>query len=551
MHYAARSGNPAILQHLLHEYPQLTKKAWIRNQDGDFPNAFAPVSMTPKPYQILDEALLEATNRVIDHVAKPNDLILLASFQDEWRALLINKEGVNIQEMIAQIACFSAPLQTILQFLLPTLSIKNFSFTDSVVKKVQLKHLIDLLPPNNKQSNAILTETLTRFCQQCQEDALNTEETRCLQLITEDYARGLLGHHTSMTDLAIKKLSCSMTLDQFKPKPVNTQELDINPGNFGTYLETFRERVGRLALNQDESRIMQTVMLPGLEKLITQEDAIVEHAVNHFGVLYYLDNEEKLPLHTDHTPIANCEEYRKTLHRLLANFFGAADIAHRAARLNEFCGKITHGYCFEGRVRDAFTWAAAFSELVSFHTLMERYTEEYLAYAHVMLAQTDAQLSFIEPACAFIIERHQDMPCILEAHYAPNATVTKHGVANYLKNVLLYDSKHPILEIETLILSLQNECKQFWNLSFWSERSRNSNLIQIKALTALKQVWEQAFAKTEKPSRKDVLAIKREYSNSVFNQHTNALFDNAERAGEAETEDGLEPNISVNAGKMK
>src|SRR3990167_3431949 len=98
VYFAAWSGNPAILQHLLHEYPQLTKKAWIRNQDGDFPNAFAPVSMTPKPYQILDEALLEATNRVIDHVAKPNDLILLASFQDEWRALLINKEGVRSEE---------------------------------------------------------------------------------------------------------------------------------------------------------------------------------------------------------------------------------------------------------------------------------------------------------------------------------------------------------------------------------------------------------------------------------------------------------------------
>ena len=43
---------------------------------------------------------------------------------------------------------------------------------------------------------------------------------------------------------------------------------------------------------------------------------------------------------------------------------------------------------------------------------------EYLAFTQVILKQTNAQASFIEPASVFIMERHNRMPCISDNDYA-------------------------------------------------------------------------------------------------------------------------------------
>ena len=58
------------------------------------------------------------------------------------------------------------------------------------------------------------------------------------------------------------------------------------------------------------------------------------------------------------------------------------------------------------------------SLILSFHDLMERYMREYLAFTQVILKQTNAQASFIEPASVFIMERHNRMPCISDNDYA-------------------------------------------------------------------------------------------------------------------------------------
>ena len=422
-------------------------------------------------------------------------------------------------------------IKDIKKILLP--QINAFSFTDNIITRDQLKNLIELIPTSGKESKRKLTQILNTFCQQCNENVLNAEEKQCLNLITEDYKRGLFGSRNSITNLVLQKLNQSETLSSFRTKLSERQEFDDDPENFLAYLQTFLDRVNQLALNISESYTMQNVMLPGLKKLITAEEEIVEHAVTNFGQLYYLDHNYALPLHTDHTPIADGPAYRKTLRRLIVNFFGAAELAHNAGRLKEFCGKISHAYCFEGRVTEAFAWASSLTEIVSFNDLMAHHIEGYLAYAHVMLKQTDEQACFLEPACEFIMKRYSNMPCAIDINYAPNGKVTRANVNAYLKDILNYNSKQPIIEIELLIASLEKESKGFRNAPFWNHGIKNLKQIKIQALTELKLTWEAALANNEAPLRDAILVIKDKYPDAIrgkWSQRTKILLDKAEQA---------------------
>jgi len=427
-------------------------------------------------------------------------------------------------------------IKDIKKILLP--QINAFSFTGNIITRDQLKNLIELIPASGKGSKPKLTQILKTFCQQCNENVLNAEEKQCLNLITEDYKRGLFGSRNSITNLVLQKLNQSETLSSFRAKLSKRQEFDDDPENFLAYLRTFRDRVKQLALNISESHTMQNVMLPGLKNLITNEDEIVEHAVTNFRELYYLT--PNLPLHTDHGPIADGPAYRKTLHRLIVNFFGAAELAHNAGRLNEFCGKISHAYCFEGRVAEAFAWASSLTEIVSFNDLMAHHIEEYLAYAHVMLKQTDEQACFLEPACEFIMKRYKNMPCAIDINYAPNGKVTRANVNAYLKDIVNYNSKQPIIEIELLIASLEKESKGFRNAPFWNHGIKNLKQIKIQALTELKLAWEEALANNESPLRDAILVIKDKYPDAIngkWSQRTKILLDKAERASTAADND--------------
>jgi hypothetical protein len=55
--------------------------------------------------------------------------------------------------------------------------------------------------------------------------------------------------------------------------------------------------------------------------------------------------EDNLPLHTDHAPIQNHDEFRVMLHRLIKNIIGAYYCCEEAGKLPEFFNKLSHGNC--------------------------------------------------------------------------------------------------------------------------------------------------------------------------------------------------------------
>jgi len=287
----------------------------------------------------------------------------------------------------------------------------------------------------------LLIQKLKTLLEKLDLATLTEQQIFCLQLITQDYEQGLLGTSILATDILVKKLLTSVTLGNLRPKVEITTGLDIRVETFLDYFCTFSTRVASLPLNEEVTKTMREVMLPGIEAIIRDEDTIVNHVTMHFGQLYYLN--EKLPLHTDHIPTtdadadADADAYRHTLRRLLTNLFGAIEIAHSSGRLSEFCEKLSSGYCFEGRVRDAFTWVASLTEIVSFDDLMNRYIhQEYLPYTAVMSGTTDESAMFVSTACDFIMARHKGMPCLINSTYAPAGDVTQSGVRKYLIDVL-------------------------------------------------------------------------------------------------------------------
>ena len=444
-HFAAYFGRVDIIDYLLQECPSLFKTLWVRDKNGNTPHAIAKKDMAAKPNQLRDNELLAATNRQIERQPKPNDTVLLLAFQDEWREILLKQEGYNLQNLVNSALQFPRELQSDIITLIPILELMAFSFDEGLITRERLQELLRLTSsaiPSRRSvffidHRPILIQQLQTFSGKLGLEPLTDKQILCLQLIVQDYEQRLLDKGTSVTNILVKKLLTSATLGNLRPKAEITAGMDIRVENFPAYFKTFAERVAMLPLNNSEAKTMCEIVLPGIESIIRDEDAIVQHVTTHEAEIYFLNG--NMPLHTDHAPTADADAYRQTLRHLLINLFGAIEIAHTKGRLSEFCGKISSGNCLEGRVRDAFTWVASLTEIVSFEDLMHRYIhQEYVPYTEVMFGVSAEGIASDHVICDFIMARHKNMRCLVNSIYAPAGEVTQSGVSKYLAEVLGY-----------------------------------------------------------------------------------------------------------------
>jgi len=444
VHFAAGSGRENIINYLLQEHPALLKKLWVRDENGDTPHE-VQYHMATKPNQLRDNALLAATNRHIEGQPKPNDTELLLAFQDEWRDILLKRAGYNLQDLVNSVSRFPLELQRDITTLESMFALMAFSFEEKGITQDNLQALLRLtfsvIPAHRpvffRDRRPLLIQQLQLFIGKLGQEALTDKQIFCLQLIVQDYEQGLLGNSTLALDLLVKKLVTSPTLANLRPKVDINVGMDIRVETFPAYFQTLVERVSITPLNDDETTTMREIILPGIETIIRDEEAIVQHVTTHKAEIYYLNG--NLPIHTDHAPTADANAYRQTLRHLLTNFFGAVEIAHSKARLKEFCEKISNGNCLEGRVRYAFEWAATLTEIVSFDDLMNRYIhQEYVPYTEVMFDMSVEDIPYDSTICDFIIARHEGMPCLPNPIYAPTDEVTQSGVRKYLTEVLGY-----------------------------------------------------------------------------------------------------------------
>lgn len=487
-------------------------------------------------------SLLAATDRIIRGSADREDLDLIVSKLAAWKELLQKNNDYDVGALIGHLARFPMAAQAVITELLPFLKLKAFSFNEGLVTKRQLHEL--LAHTNSAHSvltrsiNSPLTTKLSEFLEKLSEAPLSDKQILCLQRIVDDYTVRLLGQDNSVDQLTIQKLLLSKTLRQLHPRTELTAGMTINMENFPDFLSTLKERVALLPLNPDTRITMSQVILPGIEALTRDEDKIVEHVTTNFGVLYFLN--EKLPLHTDHTPKdaltpqSDPDAYRETLHRLLGNLFGAAEIAHNKGRLGEFCEKISVGYCFEGRVRDTFTWVASLSNIATFAELMEKYIlKEHASYAEVMFNQTIADTDATgnaDPVLDFIMARHLNAPCVPDSTYAPGGKVTQIGVKKFLANIYYYRSQREceqaISSAQSLKASLEKETASFWSRP-WADAKR----AKILALNAL----VDRIVINKMPPYEAAAAIKREFPTTLhcfFSSRTKTLVERLEAGGQ-------------------
>ncbi len=454
IHYAARSKQATILIFLMKEYPELTKQLWIEDIYGDPPQQAYRTDMHINPNKIQNEQLIQATRRYIDVHPEPNDARFLHTFKSEWKHMLFQSGAFKPEEMENTMHHFPTSLQKFIKNLLPTMKLYAYPTYEIILDRHAIYDLLMLTRViSTAEAGTFFTSTaphpfmreLMQFLHKLKEETLDTKEMLCLQVICEDYERGLLGAKNQANNVLINKLFTTTTLSQLRPKGDTGSTEDMKKEDFPIHLEILHVRINALPLSKEVRKAMQKIILPGVAMIIYNEQDIINHVTTQFGKLYYL--QEKLPLHTDHIQHTDGEAYRQFLERLMKNFFGAAEIAFQTGRLSVFCEKLSIGYCFEGRVQDAFKWAASLSELTSFHDLMDRFlNKEYLPYVEVMQNLIPDSVHMILPVSNFIIRRHRHMPCLSDPIYAPEGVITESGVRKYLKNILCYEKEASVFK---------------------------------------------------------------------------------------------------------
>lgn len=483
-------------------------------------------AMVREANRIRDEHLLEATNALINKTEKEYDISFIASQLDAWKQVLLKINADQTLILIENSAYFPQAIKETFLSLLPVLQLKTFTFANNVIFLEGLMQLLSLAQ-NAFRPSSPLVAILVKFTNKMTKDFLTDQQTLCLQRIITDYQKGLLGKLNLVDDMVVNQLLATTTLSQLNPVQVITQGLDINVENFTIHYDIFKSRVTSLPLNEDNRITMNEVMLPGILSVINDEQIIVNHVRDHYGTLYYLN--DKLPLHTDHTSVTNPEEYRQTLHLLLINFFGAAEIAHSKGLLNEFCEQICSGYCFEGRVGKVFDWVAALSNVLSFDDTVNKYlNKEYVPYAETMADDLSGDRLLADPIIDFMMARHKNANCIPHEKYAPRGKFTLTGLKKYLCDtfglVSQRDNEQALRQIRGLRQSLEYEKINSILLT------SSSRIVKEAKINALKILEDRIATGTELPACV-VQNVKTQHPivlQGYFSTRTKKLFSNLE-----------------------
>lgn len=484
----------------------------------------------------IERKLLSITRKMFENTVSSKEIEFVLSNLDTWKIVLTRVNADLARYFIDNMTTFAQEIQCVLRSLRPLLELKSFKFMGGLITRGELERLLltlqnTLLLPDVDigQNNAAFMGKLRAFLENLPEETLNDTEIFCLDRIINDYQIKLFGNDTPMDNMIVNQLLATVTLSQLRPKGIISGGTAIHPRNFMTHLNHFKGQIEKLPLSRDTRETLMEVILPGLESMITDEQKIVEHVTKNYGRLYYLN--EKLPLHTDHGSSANPEEYRNTLHQLLINFFGAAQIADHKGRLHLFCEKICVGYCFEGRTREVLAWVACLSDLVSFDAVMEKYIhKEYIPYATIMHQKSAVEVMDADSIINFIMMRYSDADCLPHQDYAPEGKVTAIGVKKYLYEVLSLTSEQQTqraqqakTDADLLIDVLEQNSASFWYLPW-------RTLMQIK-IAALRQVVAQIEARDVVDVAIVARDIKQQYplaSAGMFGSKTGRFLDQLE-----------------------
>lgn len=421
-----------------------------------------------------DDALISATNRILDSSENPEDFLLIRSQLVDWKNILVRMTVASMQSLIENTEKFPEDMQKILANLRPIFQLNIFNFSEGLIKRSELQSLLefseaaflsDFMPV--QQSDKIFLTKLQEFVSRLKEEQFNDQYIFCLYRIINDYQINLLGNHNLINHILVNQLMGSETLAQLSKRPQTTQQSNTDESDFQANLDSLRNKVRLLPLNHEVQQMMDEVILSaGVQHIISYEQKIIDHFTQDYGRLY--DLHDKLVLHTDHVSPDKPEEYRKVLHRLLINFFGAAKIADEKGCLEEFCQKMCTGFCFEKRVEGVFLWVTTLETPISFDKTMEIYIEkEYKPYATTFSDVAENDIWLADSIVDFIMTRHRNAYCLDDAIYAPKKVVTLVGVKKYIGAIYGLYSRHDrqqaIIEINVLRLSLQTEATFFWN----------------------------------------------------------------------------------------
>ncbi|MCD8543134.1 MAG: hypothetical protein LRY69_07185 [Gammaproteobacteria bacterium] len=197
--------------------------------------------------------------------------------------------------------------------------------------------------------------------------------------------------------------------------------------------------------------------------------------------------------------------------------------------------KISQGFCFEGRTREALTWAALNSDIQSFDDTMAHYIhKEYLPYMMVMTEKSLEELMIESDVInSFIMKRHKNDSCIPHETYAPDGKITLYGVKRYLKNILFIEKEEDnrcIEEAKNSVDQRIDELLKNKNAPFRFLRSMTLIDYKIHALEDLKaRLGSCALLSDVSVAAKEMEALYPKVNAGFFSKKTKELTDRFER----------------------
>ena len=463
VHSAAKSST--AMTYLITEHPQLTKSLWIKDRNGNNPDAFAiKAKANPLPSQILHNLLEQAVLKIINaHDEKA--LTLISTFKTQTLKIIVTPDKFedSILSKLTQSTLLEKCLGPMFSNIKPLLELQAYNTHEKPFTVTLLNNLIiqakkikssksQLFSPKSSQ----FIKTLTQFQKSVQtknieeEQLLDSKKITTLLVIIDDYQRAESNQHTKEVDkMLMHKLLATKTLSDMRQKPQITTDDNIIPENFEKHIAVALDDLSELVdgpILKNDVKQNATLVFRGIKHIIDHKDKILAHVEATPGVLYFLDKNKELPLHTDHSGFntnsthGNTQAYGLMLEHLVTNFLGAYYTAKRAGYLNGFLEKLSYGYCLEGRVRDTFQWVVInLSEIKSMDKLMEKYVKEYFAYEEVMNQKSEEELTDLDYATQFIASRHSGMPCVPHDTYASNGIITAEGIRKYMEDILNFE----------------------------------------------------------------------------------------------------------------
>lgn len=459
LHHAAKVGNSEVFIHVLKNNPELAKQLWILNKDGDTPFMCAISGFNPNA--IRENLLREATLRIADNRPEATDVRLLVAFQNEWLEFMLESAMCD-ERLVDKVDYFPAELQAALKKSREMSTLKKYTFPEGIITRKTLEQLVELahksLPSSShvdffkvsaRKNIKLLTE-LQCLLRACTTDTLEAKHELCLQVLIKDaeYAlereirRSGSSLHIMIVVLIIKLLKATETVQRLQPMPEKTKEQEDDVLDVQACFADFETKVKNHPLSAGTKETMQEVVLPGLKKLIFEQEQIIEAIRQKPNELYMLH--EKLPLHTEHNTVDGVFDaagYRETLKRLVVNIFAAVTQTYEKGVFGTFCDKLAIGYCFEGRVRDTLEWVVSYSGVKSFEdTIYDILYNQYIPYAEIILGFSETDVYSMRNVLCFILARHYNLPCQADPQYARDGKIVFDGLKKYLEVLNMFES---------------------------------------------------------------------------------------------------------------